>query len=154
MNARFRTLVTANCSVKPTAAIARTDAVIRPKPMDSMTRLVPSAVTAAHASPRRGAPGPRRGPLRPAPSTLPGVGACPRLSEAQRGELRCRQVRRHQHAAAGRVAIDLEEPGGVVVGVELRRPAGADVADLLAGLELRHSLGERVDSDRPGDAVA
>src|SRR5450755_2195649 len=114
--ARLSTSVTPNCSVKPTEAMARTEAVTSPNP------------TEARKSDTSGSP----------PATQP------RRSSGQGPELRRRQVSDDVDLAGRAVGVDLEDPGRVVVAIEVRRAARTLVPDGLAALERRRALGERV----------
>src|SRR5215469_8337534 len=67
-----------------------------------------------------------------------------------RAELGSGDVAGHLDSAAGGVGVDLEDARRVVEGVEARRAAGADVADLLACLEFPDALGEGVNDTAPG----
>src|SRR5215813_15121899 len=107
-------LVTENCTVNPTAARARIEAVRIPKPsaVSSATRYSSPGVSAARA---------RRVGLREPPSAF----------LEQRRYLCCRHRSDQADFSVGVVRGDLEPAGVVVPSVEVDRAARADVLDLL-----------------------
>src|SRR5215469_11583990 len=145
LKARLSTSVTPNWRVKPTAAMASTDAVTRPKPMEarnSVTVRPPGAgVVPARVLATPGWPVRARDARRPCGSRLHG----PQLGGGD--------VAGDVHLPGRTVGVDLEEAGRVVVAVEGGRAAGALVPDRLAGLERRGALVERVADGGAGGAV-
>src|SRR5215469_94099 len=136
-NARFRTSVTANCKVNPTAAIASTADVMSPKTTEATNMLMVRSPPTGRAESPRGRPEAQR-------STSP-------RDRAQLG--RC-DVPRHLHRARRGIGVNLENARRVVEGVEARRSAWTYIADGLARLELPYALGEGVHGDRAGNAIA
>src|ERR1700687_5143697 len=124
--ARFRMLVTLNCSVKPTAAIARIEAVISPNPTAGINCCTSTSYKASRA------PAAECGVFR----WLAGAArSCAQLRDIRRTddiELRIRSV--------DRITDQLECSCGVVVCVEGDRTTRADVVDLLAGRDGVHAL--------------
>src|SRR5690348_13018040 len=120
LKARLSTLVTPNWRVKPTAAIASTDAVTRPNPIEARNTL--TAV-------------PPAGRVVPAwVLANPGWPVPTRDAWWYRSRLHCPQLGRRYVAhdvdrARWAVGVDLEDAGRVVVAVEGRRAAGALIPD-------------------------
>src|SRR6516165_1548217 len=109
LKARLSTSVTPNWRVKPTAAIASTDAVTRPNPIEARNTLT--------AAPPEG----RVEPVRVL--ATPGWPVPARDAWWFRSRLHCPQLRRRDvahdvHGAGGAVGVDLEDAGRVVVAVE------------------------------------
>src|SRR5579862_4646011 len=96
--ARFSTSVTPNCSVKPIAEIASTEAVTSPKPSEArkMVTTAPPGCRLVCAS-RQMERGRRSG-----------------LSSGQRPQLPSRYVPDDVHRAVGAVGVNLEDAGRVV----------------------------------------
>src|ERR1022692_3945116 len=145
--ARLSTSVTPNCRVKPTEAMARTEAVTSPNPREER-----KIVTAG--------PPPVR-PRPPARPGFPGGNGKPGLrqdtwsvwSSGDGPQLRCGQVADDVHVAIRAVRIHLEDARRVVVTVEVGGPARSFIPDRLARLDLRSALGERVAHRSAGNAV-
>src|SRR5215467_4017293 len=144
LKARLRTLVTPNWRVKPTAAIASTDAVTRPKPMEARNTLT--------AAPPGGRVVPARVPATPG-WPVPARDAWWYGSRLHCPQLCGRDVAHDVHLARWAVGVDLEDAGRVVVAVEGRRAAGTLVPDRLAGLQRGGALGERVAHRGAGHAI-
>ena len=126
-NARFSTFVTLNCSVKPTALMASSAAVTRPKPTaETKTSMSPSAAPRPYRRGRADCAHPDAALISAADSDGP------------------------DRPVALRVALDREALSGVVPLVEHRRPDGADVLDVLALGERGLARGVGVDDDRAG----
>src|SRR5260221_7019344 len=119
--ARLSTLVTAYCSVKPTAAIARIAAFTMPNPTYWRNRLI--QLFSGHT----------------------GRLAC--LSPGQPGQLTAANDPGGARTARRGVANRAERLAVVVPLVESDRPARADIANGLAPGQRRPSLGEGVDQD-------
>src|SRR5215469_1123895 len=141
LKARLSTSVTPNWRVKPTAAIASTDAVTRPNPIEARNTLT--------AAPPEG----RRVPVRAlATSGWPVPARCYR-SRLHCPQLRGRDVAHDVHLARWAVGVDLEDARRVVVAVEGRRAAWTLVPDRLAGLQRGGALGERIAHRGAGHAI-
>src|SRR5581483_5441766 len=124
--ARLRTFVTANWSVKPTDAIASTEAATSPKAIDETKTLIVARDGGGGRPPR------------------PPRAALPRVRSADGRHPCVRQVPEHLHLARGGVGVDLEDAVRLVVAVEPRRSARPDVGDRLVLLERRQAGRERV----------
>src|SRR5437660_945737 len=131
-NARLNTFVTPNCSVNPTAAMARIEAVTRPNPIDARRTLTG---------------GGNRG-------HDPGWGDQERGgSFDERGDLFRGHLPLEGDVAVPGVLGELESPRGVVPSVEGDVSTRADVLDLLAGSQRSDTLLIRVDHRLPGPGV-
>src|SRR5215470_745626 len=145
LKARLSTSVTPNWRVKPTAAMASTDAVTRPKPTEARNS-VTVRPPAAGVVPARALATPRW----PARARDARQACGSRLHGPQLG---CGDVAGHVHLAGRTIGVALEQAGRVVVAVEGGRAAGALVPDRLAGLERRGALVERIADGGAGGAV-
>src|SRR6266852_5614031 len=126
-------LVTPNWTVNPTAASAITAAVTIPKPMACRNmRWLPSGRGPDARAPVRRGPGRVRGRLLDERCELGG------RDRVHQGEVPARLVGR-----------DLEAAGRVVPLVEVDDARGADIIDLLAGLQRRDAGRERMHRHRP-----
>src|SRR5215472_4100101 len=134
LKARLSTSVTPNWSVKPTAAIASTDAVTRPKPAEARSRVMITP-------PGNGAV-PARVPATPGWPVRARDARWACGSRLHGPQLGGGDVAGDVHLAGRTVGVDLEDAGRVVVAVEAGRAAGALVSDRLAGLERRGALVE------------
>src|SRR5690348_17133282 len=143
LKARLSTSVTPNWSVKPTAAIASTDAVTRPNPIEARNTL-----TAAPA-----------GGVVPAwILATPGWPVSTRDAWWCRSRLHCPQLGRRYvahdvHGAGRAVGVDLEDAGRVVEAVEGGRAAWALIPDRLARLQRGGALDERIAHRGAGHAI-
>src|SRR5215831_11237378 len=150
LKARLSTSVTPNWRVKPTAAIASTDAVTRPNPSEARKSV--TEATSSGPAPGRDVPARPGVPLGlPAPGR---AGDCRAVrSSGQGSQLRGRDGADRLDLPARGVGVDLEDAGGVVEAVEVGRAARPHVLDRLARLDQRRALGERVADRRARRAI-
>src|SRR5580700_9803529 len=141
--ARLSTSVTPNWRVKPTEAIASTDAVTRPNPMEARNRLTVRPLPGGEMVRRRalaGAPVPAR--------DVWWYGS--RLDGPQLGG---RDVADDVHLAGWAVGVDLEDAGRIVEAVEVGRATWSLVPDRLARLQRGGALDVRVAHRGAGHAI-